>query len=49
MRESPSVLGDPFLDGRADLRRGLEEAVGGDETLEALVRALEVVGVDEEP
>lgn len=39
---------DVFLDGGSHVRGGAEEAVGGDEPIERLVRALEVVGVDEE-
>ena len=44
-----AVVGDRLLHCRAHLRRRLEEAVGGHEAADALVRALEVVGVDEEP
>lgn len=43
-----AVVGDRLLHRRADLRGRLEEAVGGYEAADALVRALEVVGVDEE-
>ena len=48
VRKSNRVVGDVFLDGRADVRRCAEEAVGGHEPFERLVGTLEVVGVDEE-
>lgn len=47
-REAHGVVSDRFFDRRADVRRGAEETIRGDETFERLVRSLEVVGLDEE-
>lgn len=46
--QAQGVFLDVLLDGRPDVGRGPEEAVGRHEALEPLVWALEVVGVDEE-
>lgn len=46
--EAHGVGRDVFLDGRAHVGRRAEEAVGGHEAFEALMRALEVVRVDEQ-
>lgn len=48
VREAHRVGGDVFLDGFTYVRRGAEEAVGGNEPFERLMRTLEVVGVHEE-
>lgn len=48
VREPRRVGLDVFLDGGAHVRRGAEEAVRRHEPTERLVRALEVVAVDEE-
>jgi hypothetical protein len=47
-REPLRVLGHRLLDSRADLRRRTEEAVRRHQAADALVRAAEVVAVDEE-
>ncbi len=46
-REPQLVRRHRTLDLRADMGRGLEEAIRGDEAVECLVRALEVVVADE--
>ncbi len=48
LREAQRVRGDLRLHGRAHVRRRAEEAVGGHEPVEPLMRALEVVVLDEE-
>lgn len=48
VREPHRVRGDALLDGRAHVRRRAEEPVRRHEPAERLVRALEVVRVDEE-
>jgi hypothetical protein len=48
-RQPLGVLRDALLHGCSHLRRGTEEAIGRHEPLDALVRSLEVVSVDEEP
>ena len=48
VREAHRVGGDALLDGRAHVRRGAEEPVGGHEAGKRLVRSLEVVGMHEE-
>jgi hypothetical protein len=48
-REACRVVRDALLDGGPHLRRRPEEAIGGHQPLDALVRALEVVRVDEKP
>ena len=47
-REPQRVLLHVLLDGLAHLRCRAEEAVGRNESADALVRPLEVVGLDEE-
>lgn len=49
LRQPHGVRRDLRLDGGAHLRRCAEEAVGGDQAAERLVRALEVVVLDEQP
>ena len=49
MREPHRVGRDALLDGLAHVGRRAEEAVGGHEPFERLMRALEVVALDEEP
>jgi len=47
---APQRVGfDALLDRRAHLRRRPEVAVGGDQSIQGLVRPLEVVALDEEP
>lgn len=48
LREPQRVRFDLPFDGRTDLRRGPEESVRRDMSVDALVRALEVVVLDEE-
>jgi hypothetical protein len=48
-RETLGVVRHALLDRLTHLRRRPEEAVGGHQTLDALMRALEVVRVHEEP
>jgi hypothetical protein len=48
LREPDRVVGHVLLDGIPHLSRRSEEAVGRDEPVECLVRALEVVAVDVE-
>lgn len=48
LREAHGVVGDVSLDRIPHLGRRPEETVGGDEPVEGLVRALEVVAVDVE-
>jgi len=43
------VFGYPLLERLEYLRRGMEEAVGGYQPFDALVRALQIVVVDPEP
>jgi hypothetical protein len=45
-RQTHRVRRHPFLDRRAHVRRRLEETVGGHQSLDPLMRALEVVRVD---
>jgi hypothetical protein len=42
-REAQCVRGNLFLDGFAHVRRGAKESVGGYQTVESLMRPLEVV------
>jgi hypothetical protein len=47
-REPHGVVGDRFLDRRSHVRHCAEEAIGGNEAVERLMRSLEVVGLNEE-
>lgn len=49
VREPHRVRGDALLDALAHVRRRAKEAIRRHQALDALVRALEVVRVDEEP
>jgi hypothetical protein len=47
MREAQRIRSDVLLDRCAHLRRSVEETISWDQPFEALVRALEVVRLDE--
>lgn len=49
LRDPQRIRGDLRLDGSAHVRRRAEEAIRGHESLDALVRALEVVVLDVQP